>query len=87
MKTLLLPLAALFVITSGVSLAADSPQHVRPLAACRADVQKFCADVQPGQSRIANCLRQNAAQVSAECRDAIARAHERKAAPPPAPQG
>ncbi len=37
--------------------------------ACRADVQKFCKDVQPGGGRIGRCLKQNEAALSRDCRD------------------
>lgn len=38
--------------------------------ACRADVKKFCADVQPGDGRIKNCLRLHENELSGECRAA-----------------
>lgn len=36
-------------------------------AACRADAEKFCADVQPGGGRILQCLRQHRNQLSPQC--------------------
>ncbi len=39
---------------------------------CKADVQKYCASVQPGGGRIAQCLKQNEAQLSASCKERIA---------------
>ncbi len=45
--------------------------------ACRADAQKLCKGVEPGQGRIAQCLKEHEAQVSAECKARIAKMHER----------
>jgi Cysteine rich repeat len=81
MKSVLIPLAAVVALSSGVSLAADQPQSTSPRAACKADVEKFCSGVQPGGGRIVGCLKQNEAQVSASCKDAIAKARERKVPP------
>jgi len=39
-----------------------------PGAACKADVQKFCKDVQPGGGRLAKCLDEHASDLSAECK-------------------
>jgi hypothetical protein len=38
---------------------------------CRADAQKLCAKVQPGQGRLARCLVDNASLVSQSCQGAI----------------
>jgi len=87
MKAILLPVA-LLALNSNVVLAADTPQRSRPLSVCQSDVEKLCAGVQPGRGRIAACLKQNQAQLSAPCQDALAKARERKnPAPTPTPQG
>ena len=87
MKAIFLPVA-LLALTSNVVLAADAPQRSRPLSVCRTDVESLCAGVQPGHGRIAACLKQNEAQVSAPCKDALAKVRERKApAPAPTSQG
>jgi hypothetical protein len=88
MKSFLIPLAAVLVLSSGVALAADQPPSTGLRAACKADVEKLCSGVQPGGGRIAGCLKQNEAQVSAACKDAIGKARERKApAAPASPKG
>ncbi len=38
---------------------------------CKADVAKFCPQVQPGGGRIAQCLKQNEAQLSASCQERV----------------
>ena len=35
---------------------------------CEADIAKFCANVRPGSGGIVDCLNQNEAQLSPECR-------------------
>lgn len=44
---------------------------------CREDAQKFCAGVQPGQGRIANCLRSHRSDLSQDCTAAIGQAKDR----------
>ncbi len=39
-------------------------------AACMPDIEKFCADVKPGQGRMRDCLRKNKAGLSQTCKDA-----------------
>lgn len=36
--------------------------------ACRADAQRFCAGVQPGSGRIAECLRPKLSELSPACK-------------------
>ena len=45
--------------------------------ACKADAEKLCQDVQPGEGRIARCLKQNEANLSPACKDAMAQAHQK----------
>ncbi len=37
-------------------------------SACKADIEKFCKDVQPSEGRIVKCLREHEAELSAECK-------------------
>ncbi|HXX84120.1 MAG TPA: cysteine rich repeat-containing protein [Casimicrobiaceae bacterium] len=69
-------------LSTPVALAADQSPSSSPRMACKADVEKLCSGVQPGGGRIAACLKQNEAQVSAACKDAIAGARQKKS-----PQG
>ena len=39
-----------------------------PKGACKADVEKFCKDVKPGEGRIIACLKTHEAELSAECK-------------------
>ena len=44
---------------------------------CRADVERLCKNVQPGGGRIAQCLKDNEASVSPECKEHMAKVSER----------
>lgn len=46
------------------------PRH-RP---CRADAQKFCQGIKPGEGRIIACLKENASKLSQACADRLAKA-------------
>jgi hypothetical protein len=78
MKIILIPVVVVLGLSSGIALAADPPVSSGPRAACHADVEKLCPGVQPGGGRIIACLRQNEGQVSVGCKDALAKAREKK---------
>jgi hypothetical protein len=85
MKIILVPLAAALVLSASLSLAADPPV-TRARDVCKADAQKLCSGVEPGSGRILGCLKQNQAQVSAACKDAMSKERDRtapRAAPAP----
>jgi hypothetical protein len=69
-------LAALSVATLIVATGGPAAAQVSPSArqACRADVQAYCAGIQPGGGRIKACLQANAARLSPPCRAEFARA-------------
>ncbi len=54
--------AALFSLFSRADAAQQSQK-----GACKADVQKLCKDVQPGEGKILECLKTHQAEVSAPC--------------------
>lgn len=86
MKPSLSLLAALFVLAPGLAVAQSQQPQPNMRSACEADVQKLCADVQPGGRRIANCLKANQAKVSQPCKDAMA-ARNKPSKAPEATQG
>jgi hypothetical protein len=51
-----------------VVLAQEQEHH---LAACKADVEKFCSDQPKGQHKIRPCLESNKDKLSTECRTAL----------------
>lgn len=70
--------AGLLVATSYATAQTQQPQQqdgaqLRDAAqACKPDIQKFCANVQPGGGRVAACLREHAADLSPACKQAAA---------------
>ena len=61
------------LLGTGVASAEQHPGH----HACKADVEKFCKDVQRGEGRIAHCLAEHQANLSGACKDDIAKVQER----------
>ena len=89
MKKVFTSIAAISVLSSGIALAADQPPGgTSPRVACKPDVDRLCPGIQPGGGRIVACLKPNEAQLSAACKDALAKAREKRApAPPASPDG
>jgi hypothetical protein len=85
MRAALLPLAAVALLWSGMALAVDPASSPPPRVACKADFEKLCPGVHPGNGRVRACLKPNEAKLSAACQDAIAKAEAKKAAAAPAP--
>ena len=90
-------LVGISVIAGFASLAAraDTPPPPPPpgpgvLAACRQDLDTFCPGIQPGEGRIAACLKANHRALSPGCKEAIRERHQEHmqspgTAAPPAP--
>ncbi|TCT04255.1 cysteine rich repeat-containing protein [Aquabacter spiritensis] len=70
----LLLLAASFVPRAEIAAApAITPQQMEAVrTACRTDIRRLCAGVQPGEGRIVACMRANADAVSPPCKDVMA---------------
>lgn len=67
-------LAACGVTVTGPAPAQPTPSTPTqpPMGqACRADFQKFCADVRPGSGRVAQCLLAHRDRLSPACHDAL----------------
>jgi hypothetical protein len=89
MKKTLTSVALISLLSSGIVLAGDQPPGgTSPRVACKPDVDRLCPGIQRGGGRIVACLKQNEAQLSAVCKDALAKAREKRApAPPASPDG
>ena len=48
-------------------------------AACKADVEKFCKDVEPGEGRIIKCLHEHDNDLGEDCRKKMKKRHEKRA--------
>ena len=68
------PLVSLIIACALFGKAAITSAAERP---CRADIEKFCADVSRGGGRVAECLRQHQADLSPECKTRGQEMHER----------
>lgn len=64
----LIPVVVVMVIGLAATVLAQDVNRKGP---CRADYQKFCKGIQPGQGRIAECMRGRESELSPECRDAL----------------
>jgi hypothetical protein len=75
--------AALFsasLLLIGSSAVAERAASERPLRACLADVKKNCANVDPGEGRIAGCIKDHVKDLSAPCQNLLSRAAAAKEA-------
>jgi len=63
------PLAAALTLFTGTSALAQTAEQ-----ACAPDIKAFCANVQQGEGRIAQCLRANQQQLSPACQQGMAKA-------------
>ena len=82
MRLLILSTAAAMALASAPAFAQQPNQMTGPeapvLQACSADIQTFCSGVQPGQGRIAHCLRPHLRQLSPECKGQVVEAHAKR---------
>ena len=46
--------------------------------ACHADFEKFCHDVKPGGGRVIKCMKEHAAELSAECKTEMEQRKEQR---------
>jgi hypothetical protein len=84
MKSLITSVAVLTIAVSIAGCHRGGGASGRPSirAACAADIQQFCADVD--RSQIRSCLKTHADQLSTGCKAAIAARAARSGAPAPA---
>jgi len=54
----------------GVAAAALAETAERPHAACKADREKFCKDVKPGEGRMRDCIMSHKDELSDGCKAA-----------------
>jgi hypothetical protein len=50
---------------------ARAEEHEKGEGACRQDIEKLCAGIQPGEGRIAGCLKSHQADLSEGCKNSI----------------
>jgi hypothetical protein len=69
-------MAAVLAGTCGF-LAMALPAHAHMEGACKADVKKFCGDLQPGGGAIRDCMKKHESELSQACKDNIAEAKQK----------
>lgn len=76
MKTLRLVLvvAVMFCFASALSYA----QEMNRGGNCKADIEKFCKNVQPGQGRIVQCMKQHENELSHACKEQLEAEREKE---------
>lgn len=47
----------------------EHPEGAAAMEACKADKEKLCKDVEPGEGRIVDCMKSHKADLSSACRD------------------
>jgi hypothetical protein len=61
-----------------ISAPGFSQERGKRFEACKADIDKFCADVPRGQHKTRPCLEENKDKLSSECKAAIETPRENK---------
>lgn len=56
------------VLTFGIALSGST---LAQAPGCKADLARFCPEAKPGSGAIAACLKKNAAQLSAPCKQRV----------------
>lgn len=72
----MLAAAVLFCAASAAAEPKPAPEGAGK-DACKADMEKFCKDVTPGEGRLKFCLKAYEDKVSAECREQMGKAGEK----------
>jgi len=72
----LLAFVALAGLGASTALAQQAPATTPSTRPCAADVARLCPGITPGHGSARQCLRQNADQLSAECKAHIEQARE-----------
>ena len=68
-RTSILPLGVALLLVAVTSAAAQ--QQPRP---CAVDIKAFCTDVQPGEGRVATCIKEHIGDFSPACKARLIRA-------------
>ncbi len=78
MKTAIKLVATAFAMSAVFGLPAFSQERGHRLAACKTDVDKFCASEPRGHGKVRTCLEANKDKVSPECKTALENAAQSK---------
>jgi hypothetical protein len=79
LTTLTLSLAGLLAVPAVMAADAAAGGAAAPGSnACKADAEKLCPGVQPGEGRIKACFKQHKDQLSPECKNEISQAAKKR---------
>lgn len=67
MLKIVLAISALVLLLGSSAVAQEGPTK-----ACAADIKKFCGDVQPGEGRVAACVKEHFNELTKPCQDRLA---------------
>ncbi|MCR9141327.1 MAG: cysteine rich repeat-containing protein [bacterium] len=70
--------AVILLSAGGRPVFSEKPEGGKQRA-CSADIKKFCGGIEKGEGRIMQCLEENRASVSSECRTKLEKREERRA--------
>ena len=62
----------LFASLVALSLAAHAEGGKDPFAHCKADLERLCKDVKPGDGRLVKCMMENKGRASSACQAVLA---------------
>ena len=68
----------LFVSLMVLASAAGAKDGKDPFAACRADFERLCKDVKPGEGRQVKCMMENKARTSGACQAVLAEKEQKE---------
>ncbi|HUN56316.1 MAG TPA: cysteine rich repeat-containing protein [Smithella sp.] len=78
MKKLFMAICMVMLMLGVASAQEKTGPPMEGRGACKADVEKFCKGVKPGEGRIIACLKGNEDRLSQSCKNEIAKAREKK---------
>ena len=69
-------LVASFGLAYAEDTTAEAPKAGMKDGPCKTDIETYCKDVQPGEGRIRQCMKDNDAKLSTECKAEMQKHHE-----------
>ena len=74
MKTLIFAM----LVSLGAATVVQAKDGKDPFSVCRADIDKLCKNVQPGEGRQVKCMMDNRASASGECAAVLNEKHKKE---------
>jgi phage host-nuclease inhibitor protein Gam len=80
MKTLSILTCGIMIFFLGLTPAFSQDRAVMTKSdkgACKADIEKFCKDIKPGEGRLQACIKSNEDRLTQQCKDHMVREQEK----------